>query len=158
MTFADELLNDEPPADPNTARQIQDAEQAKRFIFAGNSRTTLVSNRTGERYTYRVAVAKDKPGFYFVSLLTGSDNESDYTYIGIVDQNFFRTTAKTRLPATSAPIAGFAWTMRALLLSAVPVIPRELQIWHEGRCGRCNRALTDPVSIARGLGPECASK
>jgi hypothetical protein len=25
----------------------------------------------------------------------------------------------------------------------------------EARCGKCGRALTDPVSIARGIGPEC---
>jgi hypothetical protein len=25
----------------------------------------------------------------------------------------------------------------------------------ESRCGRCTRQLTDPVSIARGIGPEC---
>ena len=31
-----------------------------------------------------------------------------------------------------------------------------LEVWHEGRCGRCNRALTVPESIASGIGPECA--
>jgi hypothetical protein len=27
-----------------------------------------------------------------------------------------------------------------------------------GRCRICGRVLTDPVSIARGIGPECYSK
>lgn len=29
---------------------------------------------------------------------------------------------------------------------------------HAGRCGACGRELTDPESIARGLGPTCATK
>lgn len=138
--------------------QIQDASQAKRFMFAGNSRVTLVSLKTGVRYTYKIQKADDKPDFFFVSLLTGSDNESDYSYIGLVQGHTFRTTAKSKLGADSAPVAGFAWAMRGLLLCAVPQIPRELQVWHEGRCGRCNRALTVPESIALGLGPECAGR
>jgi hypothetical protein len=32
------------------------------------------------------------------------------------------------------------------------------EVYHEGRCGRCNRKLTVPESIETGLGPECASK
>jgi hypothetical protein len=30
-----------------------------------------------------------------------------------------------------------------------------LEIWHEGRCGRCGRKLTVPESIHNGYGPEC---
>jgi len=33
-----------------------------------------------------------------------------------------------------------------------------LEIWHEGRCGRCNRKLTVPASIALGIGPECGQR
>lgn len=35
------------------------------------------------------------------------------------------------------------------------VIPPSLEVWHEGRCGRCGRALTVPESIASGIGPVC---
>jgi hypothetical protein len=34
----------------------------------------------------------------------------------------------------------------------------KLEVWHEGRCGRCGRRLTVPESIESGLGPECATK
>ena len=34
-------------------------------------------------------------------------------------------------------------------------VPEQLEVWHEGRCGRCGRALTVPESIERGIGPEC---
>ena len=38
------------------------------------------------------------------------------------------------------------------------VLPVKLEIWHEGRCARCNRKLTVPSSIESGFGPECAGK
>lgn len=31
-----------------------------------------------------------------------------------------------------------------------------IEVWHEGRCGRCARRLTVPESILIGIGPECA--
>jgi hypothetical protein len=30
-----------------------------------------------------------------------------------------------------------------------------VEVWHEGTCGKCGRALTVPSSIENGLGPEC---
>lgn len=30
-----------------------------------------------------------------------------------------------------------------------------VEIWHEGKCGRCGRQLTVPESIESGFGPEC---
>lgn len=31
-----------------------------------------------------------------------------------------------------------------------------VEIWHEGACGCCGRALSVPASVAMGLGPACA--
>jgi hypothetical protein len=33
-----------------------------------------------------------------------------------------------------------------------------MELWHEGRCGKCGRALTVPESIESGLGPVCESR
>src|ERR1019366_4832357 len=35
------------------------------------------------------------------------------------------------------------------------LLPANLEVWHEGKCGRCGRKLTVPESIERGIGPEC---
>ena len=34
-------------------------------------------------------------------------------------------------------------------------LPPSLEVHEEERCGKCGRQLTDPVSIERGIGPEC---
>ena len=33
-----------------------------------------------------------------------------------------------------------------------------VEIWHEGKCGKCGRPLTVPSSIENGLGPSCLKK
>jgi len=37
-------------------------------------------------------------------------------------------------------------------------IPAALTIQHNDACGRCGRELTDPISVATGLGPICRSR
>ena len=34
----------------------------------------------------------------------------------------------------------------------------EAELVAAGRCRRCGRTLTDPDSVSRGIGPDCASK
>lgn len=128
---------------------------AREFMFGGKARFTLRSLRTGTRYTYRVSKAKDKDSMFFASVLTGPDNGSDYSYIG-----FFGLPAVGLIPGKKGnpnhpAYKALDWTAKML---AADRMPPELEFWHEGRCARCGRALTDPASIARGLGPECASK
>ena len=56
-------------------------EDIRNFVLGGNALVTLESGKTGVRYTFKVRKPdEDKP--YFVSMLTGSDNDSDYNYIG----------------------------------------------------------------------------
>jgi hypothetical protein len=132
-----------------------DATDAVRFVFGGNARVTLVSTKTGARYTYRVALAKDGK-LWFVSVLTGADNEGDYTYIGIVrpaQPGVMAMTKASKMTDDSLPVRGFRYLVATL---AAGLMPLNMEVWHEGRCGRCGRALTVPTSIASGIGPECA--
>lgn len=128
------------------------ATDALKFAQAGNARLTLVSKKTGTRFTYRLRrPADDKPTF--VQLLTGSDNESDYTFFGtIFSDGSFRHSRKSSIGETAPSAAGFAWFWAHL---AKGNLPETIEVHHEGRCGRCGRALTVPESIESGFGPEC---
>jgi len=134
---------------------ISRAEWAKRFILAGRAIFTLRSQETGIRYTYRVDKKQGK-SFYFVGLLIGPENESDYRYIGIiVDEGKFLVTGNSKLPRASGPVLAIDFVMRHLVRGEMPP---KVEIWHAGRCGRCNRLLTVPESLVIGLGPECAGR
>jgi hypothetical protein len=139
---------------------LTEPARALQFIKAGNAYFTVRSQKTGVRYTFRVAKAKPQPGrehwtgnSYFVSLLTGPENTSDYTYVGMIRDGSFRLTQASTMQADSGPVAAFRWVWGFLNLKQMPP---QAEIWHEGRCGRCGRMLTVPESIEAGIGPECA--
>jgi len=130
----------------------------KRF-FEGGRATFTVSNGRGEHYTFRINKPKrDDKGNppYFISMLTGSDNDSDYTYIGlyIPQNNNVKLTSKSKFTADSKPIRVLNWAFT--MIAEGKELPLGYSIQHEGRCCRCARTLTTPESIERGIGPECA--
>jgi hypothetical protein len=92
---------------------------------------------------------------FFVSYLTGSDNTSDYSYVGIIRSGAIPElllTKKSRLTFDSTPVKAFNWVLAHLTNN---MMPTGVDIYHEGRCGRCGRPLTVPESISSGFGPEC---
>lgn len=152
--------------------RIKESAKALKFMLAGNATFTLRSVKTGVRYTYKVtAVPAQTPEDvrkwgkkYFVALLTGPDNQGDFTYLGMLQGQRFRLTAKSKMRQDSAPVKAFDWTLRQLLFEGTQRpnpgygLPPQLEFWHEGRCGVCNRPLTVPESIESGIGPVCAEK
>lgn len=134
-----------------------------KFITAGNAIFTI-SQADGTRHTFRVQkrdANKQYPETYFVSLLTGPDNTSDYSYLGIMNPSDFtvRTTAKSCQRADSMPVRALQRVLcrvRAGELDKVRAAGWDVR--HAGRCCRCARLLTTPESVDSGVGPECAEK
>jgi hypothetical protein len=138
--------------------QIADPKAALSFILAGKATVTLRSLVSGNRYTYKIVEAEkrnpnDAPT-WFVKLLNGPDNTNSFVYIGIVRNNQFVWTSKSRVGKDAPSVVGFTYVLNALVAGST----RGFEVWHEGRCGRCGRKLTVPGSIATGFGPECAEK
>lgn len=139
------------------------AQDAARFALAGAAIFTISSAKTGARYTYRVTAPRDQDesSKRFVGLLTGPDNGADYTYLGTMDDvrnPDFRLTKKSRMSDDSAPVRAFRFVCQRVFAHPDAPLPDGLEIRHEGRCGKCNRKLTVPESIDRGIGPECAAR
>jgi hypothetical protein len=136
--------------------RLEAPASARTFVFAGKATITLLSLKTGARFTYKVKRSKTNPKLYFVSVLTGPDNEMDYHYLGTVfEDGHFRVTAKSTISHEAPSALAFAWFSKLLNHSTFPT---GLEVWHEGKCGACGRKLTVPESIASGLGPECRNR
>lgn len=137
--------------------KFEAAALVRDFAFSGKAIFTIRSLATGQRYTYKFKKVDDKD-LWFVSYLVGADNENDYAYIGVVDgdDRFFRLTKKSILGDDSTPVKALRYMLGNVIVN--DTIPAQLEIWHEGRCGRCARKLTVPESVARGFGPECATR
>lgn len=123
----------------------------KSFVLGGHSLVTLESGVTGARYTYKLKSTEDKR-CTFVSMLTGPNNDDNYTYIGYFKNDLtFRTSSKSKVTIDSAPAKAIAYLLGHLNTS----IPESLHVFHSCKCGCCGRTLTTPESIERGIGPEC---
>lgn len=133
---------------------LETAELAKAYIEAGIATFTLESQRTNKHITYRIRKSKDSE-VSFVSLLTGSDNESSFTYVGLYEGGNLRLTRKSKLTDDSVPVRAFRYFANGLKKGE---IAPDLKVFHSGKCGRCGRKLTVPSSIVSGLGPECAKR
>jgi hypothetical protein len=119
------------------------------FIFAGNSIFTVVNSRTSNRFTFKVKKSKDG-SLYFVSVLTGPDC---YTYIGVITNGTYKHGAKSVISKEAQSVKVFDYVLTKLSSNKLPEF---VEIWHEGKCGKCGRTLTVPASILTGIGPECA--
>jgi len=124
-----------------------------------NGRYTIESTRTGEHRTFWVQTEIYEEGTCrTVSLLTGTenDNPAHYTLFGFVSDAGIEVNASKRGgDKLFEQYADMLWTL-ALDAGFSPWAEKGYLIHIEGRCLRCNRALTTPESIRRGIGPVCA--
>jgi len=143
------------------AHQLTTIDRTRAFILAGRAMFTLVSKKTGVRYTFRITQPDDakEHGPWFVKVLTGADNTSDYQYIGCMwRRGPMEVVFKTKAGANNTRIIGaFRWFMDTINAGDLAAF-EQVEVWHAGRCGRCGRTLTVPESIETGLGPVCAGK
>jgi hypothetical protein len=150
-----------------TPSRLTTWESIKEFVYGGNARFTLVSCKTGARYTYRVNAKKgdaasDDPT-YFINLLRGPNNEADYSYFGVLRKDMaLRLTQASRMGRGAPAVIALVWFLDKMAhgrdVLGASELPAMLEVWHEGRCCACGRVLTAPESLARGLGPECAGR
>jgi hypothetical protein len=155
----------------------------KKFIFGGAATFTVVSEKTGMRLTFKIKFPKkeiendkgkmvrvfDRSGIMFVSVLTGNNNTSDYSYIGYIkktkvrDENgnfinipmFVHGGSKSRVGEGAASVKVID---KLINIIARDKYPENATLYHEGKCGCCSRSLTTPTSILNGIGPECLTK
>jgi hypothetical protein len=137
--------------------QLETAQDAIKYAFAGNATVTISSRKSGTHYTYKFSKPKDKEGdLYFVSALTGPDNETDFIYIGLAFKNRveggLKLTAKSKFSPDAPCVKAIDWALKQLAKGG----HEDLVVLHANACGRCGRKLTTPQSIITGLGPECA--
>jgi len=146
---------------------MKTAEEIKKFVFAGNATFTIQSKKTNKHYSFRFRKnKKDLTSHYYrncgtaghtsptfwVSVCTGGGDQ--YTYLGAArwGQPFVALTKASKFGVDAPVKKALDFFLKGLDHG---VVSGDLNVFHAGRCGRCGRELTDPVSIERGIGPEC---
>jgi len=140
----------------------------KDFVLAGNATFTVaiapedrVLAEGREYYTYRVRYKEAQnghPATYFVNLLTGPDNTSDYTYMGMLkaETGHVVATRASKYNEGSAPLRVLNYVLN--LVWGNKALPMGYEVKHTTKCGKCGRPLTTIESLDRGIGPECWSR
>lgn len=142
-------------------------EHALAYMLAGQA-TITIERPGGGHFTYKIEqkIKKTKTGkeiarhdFWFVSLLTGSDNTADYRYVGYITKSrngrhFFNLGRKPRASDKAASVKTLRWALITLDTGS----DGGPFYYHDGACGRCGLPLTHPESLRTGLGPVCAGK
>ena len=86
----------------------------RQYVTAGNATFTVLSKRTNNRFTFRVRAPREglpgRPVPLFVQVLTGCDNESDYTFLGsLFDRREYRHGARSQISPNAKSAQAFEW-------------------------------------------------
>lgn len=144
--------------------QLKTVGAIRAFIGAGCATLTLKSKKTGDRFTFKFEQPDDaEPKVTFIKVLVGPDNTSNYKYIGVTwkdSPGVFRFShSKSKIDSMAPSVKAVSWFLTHLNhiadVDGVTMF-KQMDVWHEGRCGRCGRKLTVPESISTGFGPDCA--
>jgi hypothetical protein len=126
-------------------------EKAIDFILGGKAFVTFQNPSSGNRYTYKVVKHK-LDDIYFVNVLTGPDT---YQFVGSIKNYVFRHSKNSKIALDSRSVVVFDYVIWHL---GMGTLNTSIEIFHDGRCGKCGRQLTDPISVETGLGPHCRKK
>ena len=115
--------------------------------------------------TYMVNKAKDSD-VLFVRLLIGQDNNdwNQYTYIGLIVYEpyiKFKPKRKQNWGYDTEKVSLAFYLLNTLvdnILRSTDFATSEPKFYHEGKCSKCGKRLTQPNSIAKGMGAKCRSK
>lgn len=139
-----------------TGMMMIDPAEALAFVRGGKAVFTLVSKRSGVRFTFKVQYSSDELSFVHLRTMPTLTDPDHWTYVGVIrNGERFDLTKKSQLLSTSDPIKAITWAMTQLAGGQLP--SDQLEFWHEGQCSACGLPLTDPESIRRGFGPVCAA-
>lgn len=134
--------------------------RAGRMMAAGRVKITLRSKASGEHLTISFEAARKDAGKWNRHPLEQATHvfikESPAPFGQGKIGTFYPATGKTFLVTENKT---FIWAMAAAIhfINQGQTNP-QADIAEENECGKCSRELTDPVSIERGIGPECFAK
>lgn len=143
-------------------------ENIKEFILGGNANFTIIqeaTDKTSEKqYKYRITIPKDntpdntKVWYVYAELSSkGFAVEQDGKYLkyqGYLKRDLsFNIGEKGIENYNTKAIKGLIW-----VLKNYNNLPKEVHIYHHGRCSVCGKKLTDAKSLRCGVGPTCRKR
>lgn len=122
-----------------------------------NGKFTIHSQKTGEHRTFKISTSRKNARF--VSLLTGPDNQTNYESFAVVSDDWQKIHVFKRLRGETSPSMWetYACVLECMLMNKDNGYYEKLGMTIQGsrKCAKCGKELTEPESIAIGIGPYC---
>lgn len=138
---------------------VDETTRAGRMLAAGNVSVTFRSAATGQHITIRAKCRKPDENNKWVNCPLA---EAKVVFLSVPnagggwDDKVGKVTRAKGFVADPNTDRAREFCARQLLAYVQGKdMPNGLEALEESRCGKCWRQLTDPVSIERGIGPEC---
>jgi len=128
-------------------------------LCASNAVFTLEGR--GRSWTFRIeegSASNGRPPIYFVQVLTGPDNNNDFTYVGIYEPHngWVRLSRASKFAEDSEFVRAIRWYVGLVFNDHEDQVEAAgFHIHWSCNCARCGRTLTVASSIDNRLGPEC---
>lgn len=145
FSFLDEQLSADSPDDGIIVLETRTPKLANGFhtlTFPDGSHRTFRVHRQRNK-------AKFKPGKRLIGILIGPDNSADYEEFGEVTENGIAIWKSRQHNKKLVEYAAIIWSI------ANGEVIEDYGLMTDSRCTVCNRHLTDPESVTRGIGPLC---
>lgn len=122
----------------------------KEFIFGGNASFTIKQepNIQAKYYLHE----NDDRTLWFLS--TDDVNSGKMIYTGCIrEDGSFKATKKSPSVINMRNVKALQWVIKH-----AEKLPKEVGVYHHGKCSVCGRKLTDARSLECGIGPSCRKK
>jgi len=117
---------------------------------------------TKPHYTYKInykAASGNYRENWFINLLSGPDNQSDYTYVGMLVNGQVQLSKASKYTKDSWPVKILNRVLACYWAGEQnKIMAAGWNVHHEGACCVCGKPLTRPDSINAGIGPDCATR
>jgi len=130
-------------------------ELIRLFIMGGFSEFTVTSLKSHKWVSFRVVKSKNWAHMYHVQSLSGRGKYLYLTSIFNLEVKRYPTKVPS-MPAGSTYEVFFKWLFRKIVIEKI--LPHNVLFDRSTRCCRCGGKLTNPKSIAHGMGKKCQFK
>jgi len=132
---------------------IIEHNKIRKFILAGDAYFTVVNVITKNKLTFHIIQPKEKSPWF----VWATNKKGKFCFLGTIFQRTsgleYRWGWKNgKFTEDSIINKSFKYLWKKMLLNS---LPPKIIFYHDGKCGRCGKRLTDPRSIMRGFGPHC---
>lgn len=139
----------------NNETLLTSAKDIHRFIHGGKGVCTLEAP-FGVNHTYLFKKPNDRDAFPDDVIFVYAVHEDKRFYIGMIEQDKFRLTAHSRFLPDNEITKGAAYIAK-MATNETLTAKTPMMLYHDGRCARCGRPLSQDKYMKCGFGRTCLS-